>query len=242
MTQCSSRLRPALAGVAALACLAVPAGASTLDPVGDFLSIYVGPQAGDLDVVRVAARFAGPGKVRLTADHDGPIGATAGAAYVWGIDRGQGTERLAALTPSVGAGIPFDAVAVLFPDGTGFVADLVNGTPPATIDGADISIDGARISAVLSKALLPSTGFAFRDYAYNLWPRHAPGGVNGSDNTQISDLAPDAGTITAVPVPAALGLQLVGLTLLGWAAGRRRAALGRAAGMRRTDYPTPSGA
>jgi hypothetical protein len=89
--------------LAAAATLAAPAVGSTLDPIGDFLSIYVGPQNGDLDVTRVGARFVGTDSVRLRGDHAGPIGMTAGSAYVWGVDRGQGTERLAELTPSVGA-------------------------------------------------------------------------------------------------------------------------------------------
>jgi hypothetical protein len=112
-------------------------------------------------------------------------------------------------------------VALLFADGSGVVIDLISGAPPTPIAGSDIRIEGNSLSVTLSRALLPSTGFAFRDYAYNLWPRYAPAGVDAGDNTQISDLAPDGGTITAVPVPAALGLQLTGAALVAFAGARR---------------------
>jgi hypothetical protein len=203
-------------GALALGLAATPASAALVDPTGDFLPVYVGPANGDLDVIRVAARLLGGGQVRLDADHAGGIGTTPGAAYVWGIDRGQGDDILADLVPSAGAGVSFDAVAALAPDGTGFVLDLIAGTPPTFLDPSAISISGGRISVTLSEALLPSTGFAFADYGYNLWPRFAPGGVNPEDNTQISDFAPDASTfVAAVPAPAGFGLLLAGLALFG---------------------------
>jgi hypothetical protein len=217
------------AGLAFAAALAIgltstPAAASTLDPIGDFLSIYVGPRTGDLDVTRVSAKLTGKGQVRLTGYHADAIGTTVGSAYVWGIDRGRGTEILASLDPPVGAGIPFDAVAVLFADGTGIVSDLIAGGGPTALAASAIKIDGGKISVDLTRALLPSTGFAFADYQYNLWPRYAPLGVDASDNTQISDLAPDGSTTSAVPIPAALGLQLAGVVSVGWLARRRRSA------------------
>jgi hypothetical protein len=217
-------LRSALiaAGTLALALPGSGAQAAVVDPVGDFLPSFVGPQNGDLDVTLVDARITGPGEVRLTGTHAGAIGTTPGAAYVWGIDRGQGTAVFTTLDPPVGAGVTFDAVAVLVPGGSSFVLDLLGGGP-VFLDPGAVSVSGTSISVTLTEALLPSAGFAFAGYGYNLWPRFAPGDVDPLDNTQISDFAPDASTFKAVvPLPAVLGLQLAGLAVLGVVAQRRR--------------------
>lgn len=170
-----------------------------LDPIGDFLSVYTGPTNGDLDVVAVGAFLSGPDEVVLSGTHAGLIGTTPGAAYVWGIDRGAGIEPFPTLDPPTGEGVTFDAVVVLLPDGTGSFIDLVAGTPPQPLDPASISISGPTISVTLPASLLPSQGFDFEEYGYNLWPRFAPDGVDPVDNTQISDFAPDASIFAARP-------------------------------------------
>ena len=169
------------------------------DPVGDFLSTYTGPEGGDLDVTAVDAVLAGPEEVVLSGTHAAPIGRTLGAAYVWGIDRGAGTELLTQLDPPVGEGVTFDAVVILLPDGTGSVIDLAGGGAPQPLDPSSIGISGQTISVSLPRSLLPSRGLDFADYGYNLWPRFAPDGVDPGDNTQISDFAPDASTFVAQP-------------------------------------------
>ena len=58
---------------------------------------------------------------------------------------------------------------------------------------------GPTISVALPASLLPSQGFDFADYGYNLLPRFAPDGVDPGDNTQISDFAPDASIFPARP-------------------------------------------
>jgi hypothetical protein len=220
--QCSARA--AAMGAVVLAVAAGSAQAAIVDAEGDFLSVYTGPQNADLDVTRVDARITGPGEVRLTGTHAGAIGTTTGAVYVWGIDRGAGDDILADLNPPAGAGVTFDAVAVVDPAGASFVLSPLDGAP-AFLDPSAVSIAGNSISVTLNEALLASTGFAFADYRYNLWPRYAPGGVNPFDNTQISDFAPDASTFTAViPLPAALALQLAGLAAFGALGWRRRSA------------------
>jgi hypothetical protein len=169
------------------------------DPVGDFLSAYAGPARGDLDVVMAGAFLSGPDEVVLSGTHAGLIGTTPGAAYVWGIDRGAGAELLTMLDPPVGEGVVFDAVVVVLPDGTGSFIDLAGGGAPQALDPSSVSISGPTISVTLPRSLLPSQGFDFADYAYNLWPRFAPDGVDPGDNTQISDFAPDASTFVARP-------------------------------------------
>lgn len=220
--QCSARA--AAVGAIVLAVAASTAQAAIVDPAGDFLSIYAGPQNGDLDVTQVDARITGPGEVRLTGTHAGAIGTTPGAVYVWGIDRGSGDDILADLDPAAGAGVAFDAVAVLDPAGPSFVLSPLTGMP-VFLDPSAVAIAGDTISVTLTEALLASTGFEFADYRYNLWPRFAPGGVNPMDNTQISDFAPDNRTFTAViPLPGASALQLAGLAIFGALAWRRRSA------------------
>ena len=170
-----------------------------LDPIGDFLSVYAGPANGDLDVVAVGAFLSEPDEVVLSGTHAGLVGTTPGAAYVWGIDRGAGTEPFPTLDPPTGEGVAFDAVVVLLPDGTGSFIDLAAGAPPQPLDPASISISGPTISVTLPSSLLPSQGLDFADYGYNLWPRFAPDGVDPGDNTQVSDFAPDASTFVARP-------------------------------------------
>lgn len=140
------------------------------------------------------ARLTRGDEVLLRGVHAGPIGTTEGAAYVWGIDRGAGTELFPTLAPPAGEGVTFSAVAILLPDGTGTFLDLVTGGA-TVLDPSSIRIAGSTVSVSLS--LLPSQGFEVEDFGYNLWPRYAPDGVNSLDNTQISDFAPDASTFTA---------------------------------------------
>jgi PEP-CTERM motif len=211
----------AFAGLAAALLATAPANAALIDPTGDFLDVYTGPQNGDLDVTAVDAVLTGSGSVTLSGTHAAAIGTTAGAAYVWGIDRGAGTEPFPTLDPPTGEGVFFDSVVVLLPDGTGFFLDLTVPGGPQFLAPEAIDIDGGTIRVMLTDALLTSRGFDFADYRYNLWPRFAPGGVNPADNTQVSDFAPDADTFAArVPEPAAVGLLGLGLLGLGL---RRRA-------------------
>jgi len=217
---------PAIACSIIVTFAALPAKAVIIDATGDFLSVYDGPANGDLDVTSVDAFLSAPGEVTLVATHAGAIGSTAGAVYVWGVDRGAGVEPFPTLNPPTGEGVIFDSVVALNPNGTGAFIDQVLGGGPQALDPSAISINGSTISVTLTEALMPSQGFDFADYRYNLWPRYAPNGVNGTDNTQISDFAPDASTFTAsaqsttVPEPASLGLLAGGI--ISMAAMRRR--------------------
>jgi hypothetical protein len=211
---------PALATGAAIAAtmLSTPAQATVTDPAGDFLATFTGPHNGDLDVLSVGALDQG-GNVTLTATLNGAIGTTAGEAYVLGINRGGGLPLLTFGTPSVGAGVNFDAVAVLLPGGGSFV-DLLLPTAQAPVALSNVTFSGATLRAVIPLADLPSNGFSAAQYLYNLWPRD---GLNTSDNGQISDFAPNATSFRAsVPEPAAWALMIAGFGLVGATLRRRR--------------------
>ena len=195
-----TRIVPA---IAALTLGATAFAAPFIDAVGDFLPTYTGAQGGDLDVVS-AEVFVNPlaGTFSVTATLNAPVGTTAGAFFVWGFDRGQGTERFVSGSPSVGQGVRFDSVLILRPDGTGQVNDLAGGGGGGALGAGQVVINGSTISTVdLPLTLLPTRGFAAPAYTWNLWPRL--GTISG--NAAISDFAPDASNagVTVVPAPAA---------------------------------------
>lgn len=199
------------------AMLAVPAAAVT-DPAGDFLASFVGPQNGDLDALSASVTEQGNGFLRLEATLNGAIGTTVGGFYVFGFDRGAGTARFVGGTPSVGAGVLFDSVVVVFNTGAVNVVDLTNGV--ATPLAGAVRFGADSLTAFVNTALLPSRGFAGPgSYTFNLWPRSP-----GAGNSFIADFAPDASNagVTAVPEPASWALLITGLGLAGAAMRRRR--------------------
>jgi hypothetical protein len=205
----------------AAATLAAPAAqAALMDPLNDFLSTYSGPKNGDLDVLSVDARQDGT-NVTLTSILDGAIGTTGTGVYIWGVNRGAGTEGLQAGTPPVGAGVFFDAVVVLLPNLTGQVlAFNAAGPPTATpLPSGAVTVSGSTLKGVIPFAALPSTGFTSANYLYNLWPRD---GLVSND--QISDFAPNASSFAAnVPEPVTWAMMIVGLGMAGaMLRGRRR--------------------
>jgi hypothetical protein len=208
-------------GSLVLATLAAqPVQATTIvDPTGDILSTFNGPQSGPasgpFDVTSVSAVQNGV-DVTISATMAGPATAT---AYVLGINRGMGAAFLDTGTTPVGAGVLFDSVAILLPGGGSFVDDLLptNSTSPLT----NVTFSGDSFTAVIPLADLPQLGFTTANYLYNLWPRD---GLNAADNTQISDFAPDASSFAAsfVPEPSAWALMLFGVGMLGAALRGRR--------------------
>lgn len=210
-----------LAAMGVLWTLSGPAAAVAItDAVGDFLPTYVAsgrPTGADLDVVLAEVIYhPGSHQFEFTGTMAGAIGTTAAIGgesplYVWGVDRGQGTERFLAGLPSIGDGVAFDSVVILRPNGTISINLFGLGGGATNLVGA--IINGNTISAFLSEALLPSTGNAFSDYTWNLWPRFGAG-----NNAQISDFAPNEapGAINAgnapvtVPEPSTLALLGIG--------------------------------
>jgi len=199
--------------------------APTTDPAGDFLGTYTGPQNGDLDVISSEVFYNNVANtLTFTAQLNAPINTTANALFVWGVDRGTGTEQFLAGTPSIGAGVFFDSVFVAAPTAGVGIVNLLDGSPNTTLPGI-LQISGNSISATIDAALLPSKGAALSAYSWNLWPRLGTG-----SNTQIADFAPNPGAVpgvstnalvTTVPEPATASLLALGLLPL---AVRRRAA------------------
>lgn len=203
---------------AALALAAMTTGracAQVLDPSGDFLPTYAGPQSPDVDVLRANVMFDST-YFWFFGEMAGSIGATPGALYVWGVDRGQGTERFVSGTPSVGQGVRFDSVVLLRPDGTGLV-NLLSGQPAVNLPAGSVSVSGSTIRGKVHQSLLPGNGRDFLQYTWNLWPR-----VGVGNNAQISDFAPDASNAAVVPEPSSLSLIALSGLFLGSLCLRRR--------------------
>lgn len=201
--------RLTMAGAFAIsAALAVPTSAeasSIVDPINDFLPTYLGPHNGDLDVVR-AEVFLTPTSFILDTVVNAAIGLTPGGFYVWGFNRGAGTQGFPVIAP----GVLFDRVVIVRPDGT------------TNVPGSTVTINGNQITATIARsaAAMAPNGFQQEDFTWNLWPRSPaiPGNAEGN----ISDFAPDNSNlrVTAVPEPSSILLVgLGGLICAGW---RRR--------------------
>ena len=222
-----SVLRAAL--LAAALAAAPPAHATVItDPAGDFLGTYTGPQNGDLDILSVSATFDGT-SFRLGSTQNGAIGTTSNSLFVFGINRGAGTARFQFLgaPPAVGAGILWDSLLVLFPDGSARAVTFAPGPPgPPTITPLSgvVTIDGSSISGVVPLSLLPSTGFSSADYGFSMWTRRRIDPAVDSGNFELADFAPNASTFkaTAVPEPSTWGLMIVGFGAIGCAMIRQR--------------------
>lgn len=210
---------------------AVPAAIT--DPPGDFLGTYTGPLNGDVDLLAGDVAFDGSSYF-LSSTGNGGIGTTAGSLFVWGINRGSGTPRLTFGSPSVGTGILFDAVVVMFPDGTLRVVTFpLMGAPTINQIAGGTSVAGDTLSANVPLALLGSMGFDPEDYRFSLWSRARVNPAMDGTNAEIADFLATSGSIQprAVPEPATWMTMLLGFGLVGGIVRsiRRRALLHRAA-------------
>lgn len=206
------RLLYRLASAFALLTSATAAPAAITDPAGDLLGTYTGPSNGDVDILSGDVAFDGTSYF-LSTTMNGAVGTTTGSLFVWGVDRGSGAPRLTFGSPSVGAGVLFDAVIVMFPDGTLRVVTIpLAGAPTITQFAGGTVIDGDTMSATVSLALLGSMGFAPEDYAFGLWSRARVNPAMDGTNAEIADFLSGSGSINAraVPEPATWLTMLLG--------------------------------
>ena len=184
------------------------------------LASFTGPFNPDVNIVSAGAEFNGSA-FTFEVNVAGPVGTTAGAAYVFGINTG---TNLAAFAPfMIGEGnVLFDTAVILQAGGPSLVFDVLTNSVENLIPSGDVTVHGDTIDAVVPASLIPSLGGFFpNQYQVDLWSRV---GLNGADKTQLADFAPNNTDIpfeTPEPASVALfGLGLAGLVVL---ARRRRA-------------------
>jgi hypothetical protein len=208
----------------ALVASATAASATVVDPDNDFIPTYTGPQNGDVDILSGDVAFDGTSYF-LTSTQNGDIGSTAGSIFVWGVNRGSGAPRLTFGTPSVGAGILFDAVIVMFPDGTLRVVTIpLAGAPTINVIAGGTDVVGDTLSATVSLALLGSMGFAPEDYTFSFWSRTRVNPALDGTNAEIADFLPSSMVARTVPEPATWLSMLMGFGVIGSVMRRSRKA------------------
>jgi hypothetical protein len=192
------------------------------DGANDFLAGYTGAHNSDLDILSASAAFDGSNFL-LSSTQAGAVGSSVGSLFVWGVDRGSGTARLAAGTPSYG--VLFDSVVVLFPDGTLRVVTFpLMGAPTITNIAGGVTVAGNTLSASVPLSLLFSMGLAPTDYDFTLWSRLRVNPAADGASSEIADFVPNLGTLqaAAVPEPSTWLSLLLGFGAMGIAVRRAR--------------------
>lgn len=186
------------------------AQAGVVDATNDFVTTYLGPRNGDLDVV-FAEVLIDQSNFILRTIVNAPVGTTLNGFYVWGFDRGPNRQGFPNLgSPPIAPGVLFDTVVVVRPTG---------------VNGGTVIVNGNEITAILPRtlaALAPLAGQRTQEqFTFNLWPR-SPAIPNSPADSNLSDFAPDNSNagIQAIPEPSAM--VLVAAAGLSVAAYRRR--------------------
>ena len=168
---------------------------------------YPEPHNGDMDARSSEVTFNPTNNTfTFTGTVNGNVGTTQGqAAWVWGLDRGKGTERF---LPTTGAGVKFDSVIALFANQTGAFVDLLPAQPVTTpLLLGSVHVSGNTISATVPLNMMPGEGFAASNYTWNFWPESIL-----AQPSYVSDFAPDArnATLTIVPEPSTWFMAVFG--------------------------------
>ena len=216
------RLCTFAAGALFLFSASVAPAQSVVDPGGDFVAGYTGAHNADLDILSASVSFDGMNFL-LSSTQAGAVGSSAGSIFVWGVDRGTGTARLVAGSPSYG--VLFDSVVVMFPDGTLRVVTFPTaGAPTITNIAGGVSILGDTLSASVPLSLLFSAGLSPLDYDFTLWSRLRVNPALDGLSSEIADFAPNAGMLSAaaVPEPATWLSLLLGFGVIGGASRFRK--------------------
>lgn len=210
------RLVLKIIGSAALLISASAHSAAISDPTSDFLLTYTGPANADVDIVSADVAFSGSA-FSFSETMNGAIGTTPNALYVWAVNRGAGIARPALAPPSIGSTLLWDAVVVMFGDGTLRVVTFpAAGAPTITNIVGGTNVASNSLSGTVAVSLLPSTGFAPTAYTFELWSRVRVSPLADGLTSEIADLAPTAGPIVAaVPEPATWLTMLLGFGLIG---------------------------
>ena len=203
-------------GSAALLISASAHCAPISDPTSDFLLTYTGPTNGDVDIVSADVAFNGSA-FSFSETMNGAIGTTPNALYVWAVNRGAGIARPALAPPAIGSTLLWDAVVVMFADGTLRVVTFpAAGAPTITNIAGGTTVAGNSLFGTVAASLLPSTGFAATAYTFELWSRARVNPLADGLTSEVADLAPGAGPIVAaVPEPATWLTMLLGFGLIG---------------------------
>jgi hypothetical protein len=119
----------------------------------------------------------------------------------------------------------FDAVIVMFPDGTLRVVTIpLAGAPTINVIAGGTDVAGDTLSATVSLALLGSMGFAPEDFAFSLWSRTRVNPALDGTNAEIADFLPSSMVARTVPEPATWLSMLMGFGVIGSVMRRSRKA------------------